>query len=123
MSEILNEFGELIKTNYYIAPFIAFIAGILTSFTPCSLTSIPLVIGCMGGLGANDTKKAFKLSLVFAVRNDNNIYSPWYGGRNFRKVHARRRKNLVYSTWGINDNDVSSNLWSIYIFQRNKLAK
>jgi len=67
MNEILETMSEIIKTNYWIAPIISLIAGILTSFTPCSLSNIPLIIGCVGGTGTNNTKKAFKLSLVFAI--------------------------------------------------------
>ena len=59
MNEILSKMSELLKNNYWIAPAISFFAGILTSFTPCSLTSIPLVIGYVGGNGTNNTKKAF----------------------------------------------------------------
>lgn len=43
------------------------IAGIITSVTPCALSSVPLIIGYVGGTGQKDTKKAFKLSLTFAV--------------------------------------------------------
>jgi Thiol:disulfide interchange protein len=46
---------------------LALIAGVLTSFTPCSLSSIPLVIGYVGGVGHHDTKMAFQLSVVFAA--------------------------------------------------------
>lgn len=67
MNEILETMSEIIKNNYWIAPFVSLIAGIFTSFTPCSLSSVPLIIGCVGGTGTNNTKKAFKLSLVFAV--------------------------------------------------------
>lgn len=41
-------------------------AGVLTSFTPCSLSSIPLVIGYVGGYTDNK-KKAFFYSLMFCV--------------------------------------------------------
>lgn len=67
--------------NYnYLAPFFSFIAGILTSFTPCSLTSIPLIVAYVGGSSlmslskmpsVNDNKvnthKALRLSIVFAL--------------------------------------------------------
>ena len=46
---------------------LAFFAGILTSFTPCSLSSIPLVIGYVGGTGERNVKKAFWLSLTFVI--------------------------------------------------------
>ncbi|PKM73436.1 MAG: cytochrome C biogenesis protein [Firmicutes bacterium HGW-Firmicutes-16] len=51
----------------WLAPILALVAGILASFTPCSLSSIPLVIGYVGGTGQKDTKKALRLSLVFAL--------------------------------------------------------
>jgi cytochrome c biogenesis protein CcdA len=46
---------------------LALIAGVLTSFTPCSLSSIPLVIGYVGGVGQRDVKKSFLLSVTFAA--------------------------------------------------------
>ena len=54
-----NEGGALV-------PLIIFLAGILTSLTPCSLSSVPLVIAYVGGVSDNP-KKSFKLSLVFAL--------------------------------------------------------
>ncbi|NCB52819.1 MAG: cytochrome c biogenesis protein CcdA [Clostridia bacterium] len=51
----------------WLAPLIALLAGVLTSFTPCSLSSIPLVIGYVGGIGQRDTKRAFWLSITFAA--------------------------------------------------------
>ena len=46
---------------------LALLAGIITSVTPCALSSVPLVIGYVGGTGQKDAKKAFKLSLTFAL--------------------------------------------------------
>ncbi len=67
MDAILEQLSELIKESMWLAPVLALLAGILTSVTPCSLSSIPLVIGFVGGTGQKDTKKAFKLSLTFAL--------------------------------------------------------
>ncbi len=67
MTSIFETLSELLKNNFWIAPIISLIAGILTAFTPCSLSTIPLIIGYVGGTGAQETKKAFKLSLVFAL--------------------------------------------------------
>ncbi|HAN20452.1 MAG TPA: cytochrome C biogenesis protein [Clostridiales bacterium] len=39
----------------------------ITSITPCALSSIPLIVGYVGGTGQKDTKKAFRISLVFAL--------------------------------------------------------
>ncbi len=67
MSEALEMLAGLIKNNVWISPLISLIAGILTSFTPCSLSTIPLVIGYVGGSKTSDTKSSFKLSFVFAM--------------------------------------------------------
>lgn len=67
INEWLETLSQLIHNNLWISPFIAFIAGVLTSFTPCSLSTVPLVIGYVGGTSGNDTKRAFKLSITFAL--------------------------------------------------------
>ena len=67
MDAILEQLSGLINESMWLAPILALLAGILTSVTPCALSSIPLVIGFVGGTGQKDTKKAFKLSLTFAL--------------------------------------------------------
>jgi len=71
MAIVINQWLESISTaisaNIWMAPFWALLAGILTSITPCALTSVPLVIGYVGGRGERDTKKAFWLSVVFSI--------------------------------------------------------
>lgn len=66
VNNLLETLSVLIKQSMWLAPLLALFAGILTSVTPCALSSIPLVIGYVGGT-SNNTKKAFKLSLTFAV--------------------------------------------------------
>lgn len=51
----------------WLAPLLALLAGILTSVTPCSLSSVPLIIGYVGGVGEKNTKKAFAYSAVFSL--------------------------------------------------------
>ncbi len=63
----LEALGAAISNNFWIAPLFALLAGALTSFTPCSLSSIPLVIGYVGGYAGSDVKKAFRYSLVFCL--------------------------------------------------------
>ena len=63
----LNALGNAIAANIWLAPVLALLAGVLTAFTPCSLSSVPLVIGYVGGYAGNDAKKAFKYSLVFCA--------------------------------------------------------
>lgn len=67
MTAVLEKISQLIQTSGWLAPLLALLAGILTSFTPCSLSSIPLVIGYVGGTGQKDTKRVFGLSLTFAA--------------------------------------------------------
>ena len=67
MDQLLTSFAQYIDTNIWIAPVMAFLAGVLTAFTPCCLSSIPLVIGYVGGVGQDHPKKAVKLSLTFAL--------------------------------------------------------
>lgn len=66
MNQILKVLSVMIRENFWLAPLLALIAGLLTSVTPCSLSTIPLVIGVVGGTGQKDTKRAFLLSLSFA---------------------------------------------------------
>lgn len=67
MDEVLKSLSVMIQYSLWLAPLLAFLAGVLTSVTPCSLSTIPLVIGVVGGLGQKDTKRALKLSLTFAL--------------------------------------------------------
>ncbi len=67
INEWLETLSALIKANLWLAPILAILAGALTAFTPCSLSTIPLVVAYVGGTADNDTKKSFRLSLVFAL--------------------------------------------------------
>lgn len=63
----LDVLAQAISNNIWLAPLVALLAGVLTSFMPCSLSTIPLVIGYVGGYAGNDVKKAFRYSLVFCL--------------------------------------------------------
>ena len=58
MNNLLDNLGILIQNNYWLAPILAILAGLLTSFTPCSLSSIPLIIGYVGNTVKNDLKSS-----------------------------------------------------------------
>ncbi len=62
MTQMLESLSELMVNTIWLAPVLALLAGVLTSFMPCSLSGIPLVIGYVGGTGQKDTRKAFSLS-------------------------------------------------------------
>lgn len=63
----LSQIAEVIGNNMWLAPLLALLAGVLTSVTPCSLSSVPLIIGYVGGVGEKNTKKAFAYSAVFSL--------------------------------------------------------
>lgn len=63
----LSQIAEIIGKNVWLAQLLALLAGVLTSVTPCSLSSIPLIVGYVGGVGEKNTKKAFAYSAVFAI--------------------------------------------------------
>ena len=45
----MQTLGEAIRAHAWAAPLLALLAGLLTAFTPCSLSTVPLVIGYVGG--------------------------------------------------------------------------
>lgn len=67
INQWLESISGAISANIWLAPLLALFAGILTSVTPCALTSVPLVIGYVGGTGQRETKRAFWLSVVFSA--------------------------------------------------------
>ncbi len=67
MNLLLDRFSDLILSSGWMAPLFALLAGLLVSFTPCSLSSIPLIIGYVGGTGQGKPKRALVLSITFAI--------------------------------------------------------
>ena len=63
----LNQIALMLGENMWLAPVLALVAGILTSVTPCSLSSVPLIVGYVGGTGERNTRKAFLYSATFAA--------------------------------------------------------
>ena len=59
---------EQIITLYPLVAFGAvFLAGVVSSASPCVLATIPLVVGFVGGYSDGDRGKAFRYSLVFIL--------------------------------------------------------
>lgn len=67
MTALLESLTAQITANWWLAPILALLAGMVASFLPCSLSSIPLIIGYVGGTDERDPKAAFRLSLTFAA--------------------------------------------------------
>lgn len=54
-------------SNPLIAYFSVFVAGLISSFSPCVLITIPLVISYVGGYAEGDVKRSFTFSLAFVI--------------------------------------------------------
>ncbi|MCX8074184.1 MAG: sulfite exporter TauE/SafE family protein [Clostridia bacterium] len=67
MESLFEQFGILLTQNVWISILVALLAGIVSSFTPCSLSSIPLIIGYVGGYNESDKRKPFIYSLIFSL--------------------------------------------------------
>lgn len=65
--EFLAYFNISISNNIFLAIILSFFAGVIASFSPCTLSSIPLLIGYVQGSEVKDNKKAFKCSLIFSI--------------------------------------------------------
>ncbi|MCL2491348.1 MAG: sulfite exporter TauE/SafE family protein [Coriobacteriia bacterium] len=66
LQQILETLAEALTTTGWLAPLLAFIAGMVTSFLPCTLSTVALVIGYVGG-GKADSRQGFRLSALFAL--------------------------------------------------------
>ena len=66
MAELLERIAASLGSSVWLAPVFALLGGVLTSLMPCSISTVPLVIGCVGGANTRG-KRAFALSLLFAL--------------------------------------------------------
>lgn len=64
---MLDTISRLISDTVWLAPLLAFLGGMVVSFSPCSLSSVPLIISYVGGTGERDTRRAFWLSVTFTA--------------------------------------------------------
>lgn len=67
MEGLLVNFGQLLSQNIWLAFIMALLAGVISSFSPCVLSAMPLIVGYVGGYAGNDKKRAFSYSLAFSV--------------------------------------------------------
>jgi len=66
LNQTLERLASLLADAGWIAPLIAFIAGVVTGLLPCTLPVIPLIIGYVGGTEA-EGKRALRMSALFAL--------------------------------------------------------
>ncbi|MGI6733541.1 MAG: cytochrome c biogenesis CcdA family protein [Anaerovoracaceae bacterium] len=67
IEETIETIVSMLESNLWFVPLLAFVAGLLTSLTPCSLTSLPMVISYISGTKSSDKRKALAISLLFAL--------------------------------------------------------
>jgi len=66
MESLLENIGQIIPSNPWLAPLLVFFGGTLTASNPCVLVMIPLMIGFVGGYQeGGGIKRSFLLSLSF----------------------------------------------------------
>jgi len=64
---LINSIGDIIQNQGWLAFPAAFLAGVVSSASPCVLAMIPLVIGYVGGYAEGSQRKAVQYSLVFVL--------------------------------------------------------
>ena len=63
----LDNIEQIVAVYPLIAFGAVFLAGIISSASPCVLATIPLVVGYVGGYADGDQKKAFLYSIAFIL--------------------------------------------------------
>jgi cytochrome c biogenesis protein CcdA len=61
----LDNMDQIVSAYPLLAFGAVFLAGVLSSASPCVLATIPLVVGFVGGYADGDRRKAFRYSLAF----------------------------------------------------------
>jgi cytochrome c biogenesis protein CcdA len=63
----LDNIEQIVAAYPFLAFGAVFLAGVISSASPCVLATIPLVIGFVGGYADGDHKKAFLYSVAFIL--------------------------------------------------------
>ncbi len=66
MIEYMQGLSDMIQANIWIGPLVCLFAGVLTSFTPCSLSTFPLVISYVSA-NKSGRHSALVYSLLFCA--------------------------------------------------------
>ena len=64
---VLDNIEQIIAAYPIVAFGAVFLAGVLSSASPCVLATIPLVVGFVGGYSDGNRGKAFRYSLAFII--------------------------------------------------------
>ena len=67
MEQLISRFDTYLYGAPAVALLIAYIAGVLTSFTPCVYPLIPLTVGFIGARASASRRKGLYLSLLYVL--------------------------------------------------------
>ncbi len=67
MDDLIQTLADVVDKDPWLALPAAFLAGIISSASPCVLAMIPLIIGFVGGYAGGSQRKAIQYSLAFMV--------------------------------------------------------
>lgn len=65
--EWMNHFDTIVQTQPFLALFLAFVAGILTGFTPCAYPMLPITVAYVGGKAEGSKSRGFILSSFYVL--------------------------------------------------------
>jgi len=65
--DLLANFQQILVHNIWLSFVLALTAGIISSFSPCVLSTVPLIMGYVGGYAGQDRATAVKYSLAFCL--------------------------------------------------------
>jgi len=106
---------DSIASNAWLAPIFALLAGAITSFTPCALTSVPLVIGYVGSTAQRDVRKAFWLSATFSAGMAVTFTILGTAALTIGQAHAGHWKLVVSGSWDADGLDGTPNLGDLQL--------
>lgn len=64
---MVENFTNILKDNLIIAMFLSFGAGILSSFSPCILSSLPFLLAYIKGTGVKSKRESLYYSLFYSL--------------------------------------------------------
>ena len=67
MMEIFNNFSNIIDTNIFLSIIISLIGGFVSSFSPCTLSTLPLIIGYISKEDEKGKGKNYLYSIFFSI--------------------------------------------------------
>ena len=87
MNGILDTLAEIMRNNLWAAPLLSLFAGIITSFTPCSLATVPMLLACVGASKAGPEKSLSPFS-YYGFWNGCDVWNFRFCGVCDRTLHA-----------------------------------